>query len=321
MASLLKVPALQVMGNANCCVAQLYHGDITDAITSGETALALVTPETSQAIVQMVGMAPEAYISCYLSEALWMRGLPDQALRFCQRAVAAGRELNHGPSEEFAVGYQAMFFHLLRDPERILAVAHQTFQLGEQHRSVFWNPVIATYKGWALSAQGCDDEGIALMRDGLARYLEGGHGLSQVHMRTALAEALGKAKRWEEALATLAEAMSIATATGEAYFEPEAYRLRGEVMRVVAAEQHESALESRLEEAEASVREALMMARQQKAKSLELRAAMSLCRLQRDRGHVTDGSRLLTNLLGSFTEGFDTPDVRDARALVTELGN
>jgi class 3 adenylate cyclase/predicted ATPase len=316
-ATAIGLPPLDVMGAGICCVAHLYHGSIAEAIADGEAALALA-PQASEAIVSMVGMAAESYITCYLSEALWMHGLPDQALQCSQRAVTAARERTHAPSEEFAVGYQAMFFHLLRDPDRILAVVEDSLRLAELNHSTFWEPVNTTYRGWALSVQGRVDEGIELMRDGLARYRAGGHGLSQVHMLAALADALASAERWDEALAAVAEAMEVATRTGEAYFEPEVYRLRGEILRRLAAGDQGPARTARLATAELSIRQALVMAQQQQAKSLELRAAMSLCLVQRERQGDADGARLLADVLGSFTEGYDTPDLRDARALLAE---
>jgi hypothetical protein len=135
-----------------------------------------------------------------------------------------------------------------------------------------------------------------------------------------LAEALGRSERWDEAFAALAEAMRVATETGEAFFEPEAYRLRGEFMRQLAAAFQGTERASRLAAAESSIREALMMARKQGARSLELRAAMSLCLVQRDQGSAeAESGQLLADLLGSFTEGFETPDLRDAQALATTL--
>lgn len=320
LATLSQVPSLQVVGYGNCCVAQLYHGDIATAITSGEAALGLVTAESSQAIVQLAGMRAEAFITCYLSEALWMRGFPEQAVHYSERAVAAAREPRHGPSEEFAVGYQAMFFHLLRDHARIATAVEETLRLSEQHRSAFWHPLAAVYKGWTLSLQGHHDQGVTMMRDGVDQYVAGGHGLSQIHMRTALADALGMAERWDEAFAVLAQTIRLATDTGESFFVPEAYRLRGEFTRRLAAAHRGSERESRLAAAEASIREALEVAKQQGAKSLELRAAMSLCLVRRDMNAVDDEVQELAELLGSFTEGFDTPDLRDARALLSELG-
>jgi hypothetical protein len=124
-----------------------------------------------------------------------------------------------------------------------------------------------------------------------------------------------------KAFAALDEAMRVATKTGEAFFEPEAYRLRGEFMRQMSAGFQGTERASRLAAAESSIREALMMARKQGARSLALRAAMSLCLVQRDQrnGAEAEGSQLLARLFGSFTEGFDTPDLRDARTLLTEL--
>jgi adenylate cyclase len=245
-----------------------------------------------------------------------MKGLPDQALLTSERAVVAAREMNHGPSEEFAVGYQAEFFHLLRDHERTLSVAADSYRLGKEHRSAFWHPMITTYEGWALVAQGDIDEGITLMRDGLTRYAAAGNGLTQVHMMTLLAEGLGIAKRYDDAFATLADAAAVVTATGEAYFEPEVHRLRGEFLRRQAIAFAGPERTQSLATAEECIRTAIEIARRQGAKSLELRAVTSLCVLQRDQGDDAEGTRLLADVLGSFTEGFDTPDLRDARDLV-----
>ena len=160
LATHLQQPTLMVVGNGNCCVAQLYHGDIGEAIQSGETALELLTPEGSQWIAQTAGLAAEVYISCYLCEALWMRGCPEQAVLFSEQALASARQMKHWPSLEFAVGYQAEFYHLLRDHERVLATADESFRLGVEYQSAFWNPMITAYKGWALSAQGQHEEGV-----------------------------------------------------------------------------------------------------------------------------------------------------------------
>ena len=315
-ATLTQMPPLQVMGHGFCCVAQLYHGDILDAIASGEAALALLTPEGNQWVAQMAGLSPEVYLSCYLAEASWMRGCFKEAHRYGDRAIAAAREMKHGTSEEFAIGYQTLLFHLHRDPERIIAAAEETLRLGAEHGSAFWVPVTMTYKGWALSELGRHDEGIALMRDGLARYVATGHGLSQVHMRAALADGLGKARLWDEAFATIAETMNVAAETGEAYFTPELYRLKGEFLRRSIGEHPESERASRLAQADASIREALKTARAQGAKSLELRAAISLVLLRRDQHAPDDGRADLTELIGSFADGTGTPDVQDARALL-----
>jgi hypothetical protein len=140
-------------------------------------------------------------------------------------------------------------------------------------------------------------------------------------MLVALAEGLGNAGRWDEAFATLTEAIDVAARTGEAYFQPEAFRLRGEFMRRQAGNDRGPDRVSRLALAEDSAREALALARRQEAKSLELRAAVSLCLVQRDLGNHAEGYRLLMDVMGSFTEGLGTADLREAAALAAEMGS
>ena len=173
------------------------------------------------------------------------------------------------------------------------------------------------YRGWAIGLGGGAEEGIALTRDGLAAYRAAGNGITQEHMLATLAESLWAAGEHDPALAALEEAASLETSTGETYYEPELHRLRGELLRERAQGSADSA--ALLASAEASVHEALDIARRRGAKSFELRAAMSLCRVRRDPGDATGERRMLADVYGWFTEGLDTPDLRDARILLDEL--
>jgi predicted ATPase len=157
--------------------------------------------------------------------------------------------------------------------------------------------------------------------------------MRQTFQLALLAESLKAGGRNDEGLAVAAEALAIVEATGERFYEAELHRLRGELLlRQEAAEGRPSPAEptaasphdpdpSGLAEAEACFRRALDVARRQGAKSLELRAALSLARLLGDRGRPAEGRRLLAATFGWFTEGWDTPDLQDARALLEELGS
>jgi predicted ATPase len=127
-----------------------------------------------------------------------------------------------------------------------------------------------------------------------------------------LAEAYGKAGQVEAGLQTLAEALALVAQTEERSYEAELYRLQGELLLARSAEHHA--------EAAACWRQALAIARRQEAKSLELRAAMSLARLWQQQGKRTEAHALLTPVYGWFTEGFDTADLQEAKALLDELG-
>jgi class 3 adenylate cyclase/predicted ATPase len=317
-------PGLLFIANGNCCVANLYHGAMRAAAEYAEAAYPLYSEERERWITSVAGMAGRVYLSCYYSEALWMLGLPDQAVRASERSVALGVEVGHAPSLAFAVGYQMEFYQLFRDPVRVLAIAEETIRLGREHGSAFWDPMATAYKGWALSQQGRHDDGIACMRDGITRYRSAGNGLTQVHLLALLAEGLGSCGRWDEALEVLDEAAAAATTNGEHYYEPEVYRLRGEYVAARARAQDASSgggqasddTRARLARAEDSVRRAIELAREQGARSLELRAAVSLVRLQQRAGNAAEGRRLVADVYSQFTEGHDTIDLREAREIL-----
>jgi predicted ATPase len=328
LATAIGDPGLIYIGHGNCCVAHLYHGDMRAAADAAEATTPLYTAERERWITSVAGMAGRVYMSCYYSEALWMLGFPEQAIRASERSIAVGQEVGHPPSLAFALGYQMEFYQLYRDAATVLRLAEETIRLGREHGSAFWDPMATAYKGWALAASGQHEEGIALMRDGIGRYRAAGNGLTQIHLLTLLAEALGSAEEWDETFHVLDEAAALATANGEHYYEPELHRLKGEFL--VAESYHRHALGdtqatgdrvSHLARAEASIRHALEIARSQEARSLELRAAMSLVRLRESTGDATEARRQLADVYAWFTEGFETRDLREARALLDEASS
>jgi predicted ATPase len=153
--------------------------------------------------------------------------------------------------------------------------------------------------------------GLAQMRQGMAAYLATGSGVFQPYYLAFLAEAHGKVGQAGEGLTMLAEALAAVHKTGERFYEAELYRLKGELLLARSAGDYT--------EAEACFRQALDIARQQQAKSLELRAAMSLSRLWQRQGKHDEAHQLLSELYGWFTEGFDTADLQEAKALLEEL--
>jgi class 3 adenylate cyclase/predicted ATPase len=298
------IPMLLQAGYANTCVAYLYHGDITTALERGEAELPLYSLEQEQQVLRVWGQSTSSAVCCYLSEALWMLGYPDRAVESIRRGREIARELQHLPSLNFAMSYEVEFYHLLRDADRIVASADESLRLAREEKLAFWEPVVMLFKGSALGAQGHLDEGVALMREGLARYYATGNGVSQSRMLAVLAESLWKAGYEDEALASIERGMELATKNGEHFYEPELYRLRGEFF---------VAKGDRIAEARASMERALEIAQGQCAKSLELRALMSIYRLDRR----AEARIALETVYDSFIEGFETADLRDARELLS----
>jgi adenylate cyclase len=302
------VPMLLQAGYANTCVAHLYHGQLTTALERGEAALSLFSLEQEQQVLRIWGQSSISAVYCYLSEALWTLGYPDRAVESIRRGRALARELQHLPSLNFAMSYEVEFYHLLRDAERIIASADESLRLARDEKLAFWEPVVMLFKGSALGSQGQLDEGVRLMREGLARYYATGNGVSQSRMLAVLAESLWNAGCKDEAFASIERGMELATKTGEHFYEPELYRLRGEFYLANG---------DGIAKARDSMQRALEIARGQSAKSLELRALMSLYRLERGAGNGIAARGALEEVYNSFTEGFETADLRDARTLLS----
>lgn len=173
----------------------------------------------------------------------------------------------------------------------------------------FSQAIIARERGWALTVHGHMAEGIALMRQGHAAFRA--TGAERVYPLTRLAEALGKASEVDAGLHVLAEGLALVEQHEERVFEAELHRLKGELLLAQSWDHHAAA--------HTCFQQALAVARRQEAKSLELRAALSLSRLWQQQGKRAAARELLAPVYNWFTEGFGTPDLREAKALLEAL--
>jgi predicted ATPase len=167
-------------------------------------------------------------------------------------------------------------------------------------------------RGWALAMQGQGAEGLTQLRQGLDAYRATGTAFQRPHLLSLLAEVHGSLGQPEAGLTALSEALALVETTGERYYAAELHRLTGELLLRQAAPE--------ASHAEACFQESLAIARRQEAKSLELRAAMSLARLWQQQGKRQEAHDLLAPVYGWFTEGFDTADLQEAKALLDALG-
>jgi predicted ATPase len=187
--------------------------------------------------------------------------------------------------------------------------ANETLELAAENGLGAYRTLALILRGWSLAALGRTDEGIPLLSAGLAGYHELGVVVLRPWVRTLLGDACRMAGEWQAALGHLAEAQRRAEETGERWFLAEALRLTGEVLLATGDRTG----------AEAGYREAIAIAQQQSARLWELRAAMSLARLWRDQGKRGAAHDLLAPVCGWFTEGFSTPVLQEAEALLKEL--
>jgi predicted ATPase len=250
---------------------------------------------------------------------LWLRGYPAQAHTQSTRALDLARQLAHPFSLARTLYYDTLLWQLRRDAsaardqaDAVIAVATaQNFALARASGLIM--------RGWAIAVQEHTPEGLVQIRQGLDTYRSTGATYQQPHFLTLLAEASGLLGQPDGGLAALDEALTLMEQTGERYYEAELYRQRGELLLLRAAQRHPSQDSREPHEAERCFQQALDVARQQQAKTLELRAAMSLVRLWQQRGQRAEAGALLAPIYEWFSEGFDTADLQEAKALLDDL--
>ncbi len=274
--------------------------------------MALYDPQEHRSLAFRYGADPGVICQLYAANVLWLLGYPDQALPRIQAALTLAHELAHAFSLAFALNHATNLYQFRREGQATQERAEASIAFSTEQRFAQWFAQGMILRGWALAEQGQGAEGIAQLREGLAAWRATGAELDRPRFLALLAEAVGKGGSTEEGLSLLAEALVAVQRSGERRWEAELYRLKGELLLVRSVENHP--------DAEACFRQALDIARHQQAKSLELRAAVNLSRLWQRQGKHDEARDLLAPIYGWFTEGFDTADLREAKALLEELG-
>jgi len=244
---------------------------------------------------------------------LWVLGYPDQALKRANEAVEFSQALSHPLSmagAEFFLGVVQQHRHEVRAAQK---AAERAIALSAEHGFSFWSAVATILRGWAMAQQGLTEQGIAQMEEGLAAFHATGAGTGRPHWLSLLAETCIESGRLSDGLSVLAEAQAFADETGAREYEAERYRLKGELLLKQD--------DSYGAEAQSCFLRAIEIARRESARSWELRATMSLARLLAKQGKRDEARTMLAEIYGWFTEGFDTADLKDARALLDELSS
>ena len=286
-------------------------GDYATARTHCEHGSASLDPTMLSVQALYQGQAPGVACRALAAHTLWCLGAPAQALRRSQEALALAQALAHPYSLVFAQYYATYLHHRRREVPAVQAHAEALLALATAQGFRLWEGVGTFWCGWALAMQGQDAVGLAQMRQGMAGVLATGQEHARPHCLVSLAEALGHTGQVAEGLRLLADARAELEARGQGDLLAEAYRLQG-VLLLQQAIPDEA-------QAEACFRQALAIARRQQAKSWELRAATSLSRLWQRQGKCAEAHALLAPIYGWFTEGFDTAELVEAKALLDAL--
>jgi adenylate cyclase len=271
----------------------------------------LYDPYQHQSHTFLYGQDPGTVSLSYQAMNLWILGYPSQALQRSFEALDLHQKVSHAYSLAFALSIVSRVHQFRREEhlvqERIEASLALCAEHGFKH---FWAQG-QILRGWGLTMQRQVEEGIAQMEEGLAAYRATGGVLTMPYWLTLLAGAYGTKGRSTVALEQLGEALTMVDKTGERWCEPEIYRLKGVLLLQQSSDNQAGA--------EHCFRHAISIAQSQQAKSWELRAAISLAKLCQQQGKRQEAHDLLAPVYHWFTEGFDTADLKDARALLGEL--
>jgi predicted ATPase len=332
LAQSVQDPGLLLEAHRPLGLTSFNLGELATAREHLEQAIALYDPQQHRSHASLYGQDPG--VICWSNGALvwWSLGYPDQALERSHEVLRLAQGLSHPLDLAYALHCAAGLHQCRREGQATQERAEELIALSREQGFPYWLAIGTIYRGWALAEQGQGEEGIAQVRQGLAAYRATGSELFRPYHLAQLAGAYGKVGQAEEGLSALAEALTLINKTGERWCEAELYRLKGELMlqklsvasRQLSVSNPQSLTPNTQHptpstQAEACFWKAVEIARKQQAKSLELRAVVSLSRLWQSQGKKKGAHEMLAEIYGWFTEGFDTKDLQEAKALLAQL--
>jgi serine/threonine protein kinase/class 3 adenylate cyclase/predicted ATPase len=290
---------------------RVFRADFTGTRASLETALSLdVDSEQSRSWADITGQYAAVTSRGNLAAAMWHLGYPDRAQNLAREAYELSHQLAHPFSLGFALHCLGWVLHHCRIGAKLRACAEDQIRIAAEQGFAWWHAMGLLYKAGAMVLEGRPEEALSPFQKGLDGYRATGSVMALPHYLSMLVDAYTQAGRFEEAHRALNEALTLAEKNDDRFHQAELYRLNGELMLA------ESADETR---AESCFRQAIETARRQQSKGWELRGTISLARLWRRHGRRDEARAALAAIYGTYTEGFTTPDLVDAAALLEAL--
>jgi len=299
-----------VLSHQSCGTGYGVRGRFALSRSHLEAVLSLYDPNSHHSLGPQTGSHPQVVAQAYSGIVLLCLGFPNQALVRANAAIAEARRLAHSPTIASALMIGAIRLSIAGDNGDLDDLVEDLVAVATEQAFPQWRAFGTIYRGWFKAKNGDVVEGISLLRSGAAAYRANGNELLMPHHTALLARACDIAGQIDEAGTALDDALQIAGRTGEHWLDAELNRHKGQLL---LRQGHSGA-------AEELYRKALSIAEEQEAKLWELRAAASFARLRRDQGRPAEARDLLAPVYGWFTEGFDTPDLKEAKALLDDLG-
>jgi DNA-binding winged helix-turn-helix (wHTH) protein/predicted ATPase len=298
-----------VLGHNSCGRDLMVAGKFDSSRSELEKAISLYDPISHRSLTHLAGFHPAVVSQAILAIVLFCLGFPDQSAAKSTAAIVEARELSHPTSLAINLAFGGHLHLFDTNDVALKDSADELVAITIEHGFPFWRAQATIYHGWVKVKSGEVAEGTSLLRAGMAAYRATGAELWTPNYTALLARACKIARQTDEAATLLDDALQIIERTGERWFAAELYRHNGQLL---LRQGHAEAAEERY-------RKALSIAQEQEAKLWELRAAASLAQLWRDQGRRAAARDLLAPVYGWFTEGFDTPDLKEAKALLDDL--
>ena len=293
-------------------LVRFHAGRFPEALVLLGNSIAGYDPVAHRDLMYRYGQDIRVSAGSYRSNVLWVLGFPDQAAKAADEAVGWARELAHPISTSYALWCFCWANICLRRPERVEHAARESICLAEEFSLALWHAIARIHRGWVLSQQSAAS-GLTELETGLREKNRTGCGGWDPFHQSLVADAYSRAGRHPEALSSITKAFESVEFGGDVAFAAELHRTRAALLLHADAGQRDPA--------EADLKRALQKATQQQALSLQLRAARDLARLWAERGERQQAADLLAPIYGAFTEGFDTLDLQESKALLEALQN
>jgi predicted ATPase len=286
-------------------------GKLEEGMEHAAVVLDHYHPSLHEELTTIAGDNLSVTARSWQAAAWWLQGYPDRSLRIMQGSYDHARELDHANSIGFALFYRQLTGLFRREPDDVLATTEEELAHSGEYGLLQWEVYALPYRAWALGCLGQVDEGLVLMHQALVTLDMIGSNLFTPVWMCMLAELYELSGQLDEALAAVDDGLTFVEETGERFYEPELHRLKGRLL-LLAGDPDEAA-------AEGHYNKAIEVARDQGERSLELRATVSLCRMWQKQERRDQAREALAGIYGWFTEGFDTVDLVEAKALLEEL--
>jgi class 3 adenylate cyclase/predicted ATPase len=302
-----------MIGHRVTGISLLMTGDFVQGRAHLDQSIARYEPGKHRLLATRFGQDNRVAILAYRSVALWGLGCPEAALTDTTQLLKDAHEIGQAATLMYALFYASLTLALCGDYATASARANEGIALADKSGSLFWRTAAMMNRGAALALTGNASDAVAVITSALTSYRSMGGNLLTPFYLSCLAHAHAQLGHHNDAWRRIDEAMTEVQTTKESWYEADIHRIAGEVARMSPA--------ADMAKAEALFKHALAIGRAQQAKSLELRAAMSTAELWRDQGKRWQAHDLLAPAYSWFTEGFDTLDLRRAKALLNELSS